>query len=77
MLGGIGGGALPEIPIPSVALVFNSEQPPQKIAALFRRTIPPIIGRISNERFMIDLKAIDEETLAILPDIIKSIINRI
>ncbi len=75
--GGIGGGALPEIPIPSVALVFNSEQPPQKIAALFRRTIPPIIGRISNERFMIDLKAIDEETLAILPDIIKSIINRI
>ncbi len=75
--GGIGGGALPEIPIPSVALVFNSGLPPQKIAALFRRTNPPVIGRISNDRFMIDLKAIDEETLAILQDIIKNIISRI
>jgi L-seryl-tRNA(Ser) seleniumtransferase len=75
--GAIGGGALPEVPIPSVALVFKSELSPQKIAELFRRTDPPIIGRINDNNFMIDLKAIDEETLGILPKIIKGIIGQL
>jgi len=75
--GAVGGGSLPEIPLPSAALVFHCKLTPQKIATLFRKNQPPVIGRISNNRFMIDLKAIDEDTLEILPDIIKNIINRI
>jgi len=75
--GAIGGGALPEIPIPSVALVFKSELPPQKIAALFRLVTPPVIGRINDDRFMIDLKAIDEKTVPLLVKIIRDTIKRL
>jgi L-seryl-tRNA(Ser) seleniumtransferase len=54
----VGGGALPQAGIPSVAICFD---PSMKAAALekrFRDYEPPIIGRIEGERFMLDLKAV-------------------
>jgi len=75
--GEMGGGALPEVPLPSVALVFQSKQSPGKLAAMFRRTNPPVIGRIYADRFMIDLKAIDDDDAKILVNIIKSVISKI
>jgi len=75
--GEMGGGALPEVPIPSVALVFNSRLSPGKLAAMFRKCDPPVIGRIAADRFMIDLKAVDDEDAEILVDIIKNIIDKI
>jgi len=72
-----GGGALPEIPIKSVALSFNSKLSPEKLAALFRGAHPPIIGRISDDRFMIDLKAIDENDIKVLTRIIKTFLRQI
>lgn len=75
--GEMGGGALPEIPLPSVALVFNSRLSPQKIAKLFRHEKPPVIGRISDDKFMIDLRSIDDEDTAMLVNIVKTLINHI
>jgi L-seryl-tRNA(Ser) seleniumtransferase len=73
----MGGGALPEVPLPSVALVFRSQLRPTKIAELFRMSHPPVIGRIFEDRFMIDLKAIDDEDYDILASIIKRLIPQI
>jgi len=72
--GRMGGGSLPEIPLPSVGLVFRSKVAPQKIASLFRGTRPPVIGRIVDDNFIIDLKAIDEESLKPLIDVIRSVL---
>jgi len=73
--GRMGGGSLPEIALPSVALVFSSKLSARRIAALFRKTTPPIIGRISDDRFLIDLKAVDPEDEPILVSRIKEILK--
>jgi hypothetical protein len=36
---------------------------------------PPVIGRIDNERFILDLKAVADDELALLRDSIKKIIK--
>ena len=75
--GQMGGGSLPEVFLPSTGLVFYSKLSPQKIAALFRTSNPPVIGRIKDDRFMIDLKAIDKDNLDSLIKIIKNIIPKL
>jgi L-seryl-tRNA(Ser) seleniumtransferase len=71
--GEMGGGSLPNISIPSVALVFRSKLTPQKVSILFRRMDPPVIGRVAENYFLIDLKAIDDNDVPILIDIIKKL----
>ena len=75
--GRIGGGSLPEVPLPSVALVFRGGLSPNRLAALFRKTDPPVIGRVSGENFMIDIKAIDTDDAADLVRIIKSVKDKL
>jgi len=72
--GQMGGGSLPEVNLPSAGLVFHSKLSPRKIAGLFRTSRPSVIGRIKDKKFMIDLKAIDEDDIDLLVDIIKNII---
>ncbi len=74
--GRMGGGSLPEIPLPSIALVFHSGISPQKLSAEFRKYDPPIVGRIDEDSFMIDLKAIDREDGEILVNAVKDIIAK-
>lgn len=76
-LGQMGGGSLPEVYIPSVGLVFQSKLSPQKLAALFRASTPPVIGRINDNKFMIDLKAIDQADFDSLAEIIKKILPKL
>jgi L-seryl-tRNA(Ser) seleniumtransferase len=53
----IGSGALPTEEIPSKAIVIESDHlNADKIAARFRAARPPIIGRIANDRFLLDLR---------------------
>lgn len=75
--GRMGGGALPEVPLPSISLIFNSTVKPQKIADLFRAAQPPVIGRITDEKFMIDLKAIDDDDARWLVKIIQDLIDQL
>lgn len=73
----MGGGSLPETPLPSVALVFHSQLSPRKIATFFRKHHPPVIGRISADKFMIDLKAIDPDDYKTLVTAIKATLKKI
>jgi len=74
--GQMGGGSLPEVYLPSVALVFYNGLSPQKTASLFRTSDPPIIGRIKDDKFMIDLKAIDMDELDMVVSITKDIVTK-
>jgi L-seryl-tRNA(Ser) seleniumtransferase len=61
----IGSGALPTEELPSkVIAVENEEVSAERIAARFRSASPPILGRIRDGRFLLDLRTIfDPEDL--------------
>ena len=55
----IGSGALPEEDIPSRAIAIrNAKVSPEKIAVRFRSSDPPILGRIHDGAFLLDLRGI-------------------
>lgn len=59
----VGGGAMPEQSLPSVGLVFPATRSATHLMAKFRSSSPPILGRIDNDRFILDLKAVDRDDL--------------
>ena len=55
----IGSGALPTEELPTfVIAVRHDKQSANAIAAKFRRANPPILGRIKDDRFLLDLRTI-------------------
>jgi hypothetical protein len=44
---------------------------------MFRENDPPIVGRITDEHFLIDLKAIDEADLDLLAESVKKHLMKI
>ena len=63
--GQIGSGALPVETLPSVALIFEpSNISAEILAAHFRSTTVPIIGRIKNDLFWLDLRTVYEREQA-------------
>ena len=55
----IGSGALPEEEIPSTVIaVRHSALSVEKIAQRFRQAEPPILGRIHNDTFLLDLRGV-------------------
>ncbi len=67
----VGGGALPQVPLPTVTLdIVPNDIQLIDFAARLRRTTPPVIGAISGRRFRLDLRTV-------LPDQEKSLINSI
>lgn len=73
----IGGGALPESDIPSVGIIFSETYNPNDLMRLFRGLEYPIIGRIEADRFVLDLKSVDQEDLPYLEISIKKILSQL
>ena len=62
----IGGGAMPQQALPSVAVVFDVGLSADVLMRRFRELTPPIIGRIEDDRFLLDLKAVAPDELDVL-----------
>lgn len=62
----VGGGALPQTKLPSVGVVFDPKFRANALMRTFRTMEPPVIGRIEDDRFILDLKAVGENELTIL-----------
>ena len=73
----VGGGSLPEHPIPSVLLAIKG--PASRLSAALRSTDPPVIARIENDRCCIDprtvLKGEDETLVDCIEVAAKSVTN--
>jgi len=55
----IGSGALPEEEIPTKVIAIRHQRlSPEKIAEKFRQANPPILGRIKDDTFLLDLRGI-------------------
>jgi len=65
--GEVGSGAVPVVPLPSRALAIDHpDVPADRIAARFRAARPPVIGRVHDGRFLLDLRAVfDARELAV------------
>jgi L-seryl-tRNA(Ser) seleniumtransferase len=73
----IGGGGLPESALPSVGLCFSKKCDAKEMMQIFRNQNPPVIGRIENDRFILDLKAIDDSELDILKISVSQVLRNI
>ncbi len=61
MHGRVGGGTLPEVPVPSYGLAIESRgENAAAFAARLRRARPPIVGRVNDGKWFIDLRTIRE-----------------
>lgn len=61
----VGGGALPEVNIPSWAIHLEpAHQSVNHFEASLRRLPVPVIGRIEDERFLLDVRTIQEDEIS-------------
>lgn len=67
----VGGGAMPERALASIGLVFAQVHRATRLIKVFRKGRPPIIGRVDDDRFILDMKAIDAFDVPILARAIK------
>ncbi|MFH7325570.1 L-seryl-tRNA(Sec) selenium transferase [Desulfurivibrio sp. C05AmB] len=71
----VGGGSLPEMPLPSCALALN----PRKLSLnqlekSLRRAAIPVIGRIENDRLLLDLRTVADREVAELAAILREVL---
>lgn len=73
----IGGGSLPGETLPTIVISVESvssvDQSPDQQAQLFREQSPPIIGRIEDDKFVLDLRTVFPHQDEILISAIKNI----
>ncbi|MEA4892306.1 MAG: L-seryl-tRNA(Sec) selenium transferase [Peptococcaceae bacterium] len=61
----VGGGSVPNQLLPSFALAVDWRgKGPDALAAVLRHGSPPVVGHISKDRFLLDLRTIGEEELS-------------
>ena len=71
----LGGGSLPGQGLPSYAVALESVLPLEDIAKRFRTAKPPVIGRISQDRFLLDLRTVFPEQDSTLTSLISQVLN--
>lgn len=70
----IGGGTTPNRTIPTIALVIKiKEYKPGKMEKLFRER--KVIGRIEDDKFLLDFRTINKDEIPIIEKIVKEIAN--
>jgi L-seryl-tRNA(Ser) seleniumtransferase len=66
-LGRVGGGALPQVALPSRALALTVPPlSPQQLEARLRRAQPPIIARIEQDTLLLDMRSLLPDDLPAL-----------
>ncbi len=63
----IGGGALPVQQLPSRVVALRPVTwTNRQLAAAFRRQLPPVFGRLSGDRFLLDLRTLEERAFPLV-----------
>jgi len=71
----LGGGSTPGQTVPSLALAVRSSIRPSALAKKFREYDPPIIGRVENDEFLLDLRTVPPEKDDVLVAAIREIVR--
>jgi L-seryl-tRNA(Ser) seleniumtransferase len=70
----IGGGTTPGLEIPTRLLAVTGPQSPDVIDGRLRRNDPPIIGRIENDRVLLDLRTVLPEQDGVVVEALKRLL---
>ncbi len=71
----VGGGALPTVELPTAALALGSAtHPPDTLDARLRASRPPIIGRIADDRLLLDFRTIGDEEVGVVGAALKALV---
>jgi L-seryl-tRNA(Ser) seleniumtransferase len=71
----VGGGALPTVELPTAALALGSDRhPAEALDAHLRAGRPPIIGRIADDRLLLDCRTIDDAEVGIVVAAVKALV---
>lgn len=71
----VGGGALPELALPSCAVALNPRGfSLARLEKALRAAAPPVIGRIENERFLLDLRTVADHELSSLAAALRDVL---
>jgi L-seryl-tRNA(Ser) seleniumtransferase len=71
----LGGGSLPDQTLPSFAVCIETVLPLEDLSRRFRKAKPPVIGRVSEERYLLDLRTVFPEQDSALADIISQVFS--
>ena len=70
----VGGGSMPDFPLKTYVLALSSpNHSPDRLSGLLRRNEPPIMGRISNEEVLLDMRTLLDGEDRIILDALKRI----
>ncbi|MCV6608012.1 MAG: L-seryl-tRNA(Sec) selenium transferase [Campylobacterales bacterium] len=69
----IGGGTTPNRTIPTICLEFESDKKPNELEKVFRKNM--VIGRIEDNKFLLDLRSILEKELDTLGQVINGVLD--
>jgi L-seryl-tRNA(Ser) seleniumtransferase len=70
----VGGGALPTVELPTAVLALGSPtHPAELLDARLRRGQPPIIGRIADDRLLLDFRTIDDAEVGLVATAVKGL----
>jgi L-seryl-tRNA(Ser) seleniumtransferase len=72
----VGGGSLPGETLPTIVVSVESPESVDRQAKLFREQSPPIVGRIENDRFVLDLRTVFHHQDEIIISAIKNIFSK-
>jgi len=72
-----GAGSVPSATIPSCAICFRTSRSAKTIARLFREETPPIVGRIEDDNFILDLRTVTNADKTALLTSIKSVLRQL
>ncbi|MGH7266555.1 MAG: L-seryl-tRNA(Sec) selenium transferase, partial [Candidatus Rokuibacteriota bacterium] len=63
----VGGGALPVVELPTAALALGSPgHPAETLDARLRAGRPPIVGRIADERLLLDCRTVMDDEVPLV-----------
>ncbi len=72
-----GGGALPAESIPTFLIAFcEGKISEQELEEAFRTSSPPVIGRIQDEMYILDVRTIQENEIPVLVKLYKDIVDK-
>ncbi len=70
----LGGGSLPQQSLPTYVLRFDSGSTPEILSEKFRKLRPPVIGRIEDEKFVLDLRTVFPEQDDLMVESIRKVL---
>ncbi len=71
----VGGGALPTVELPTAALALGSAaHPAEALDARLRAGRPPVIGRIADDRLLLDCRSVADDEVALVVAAVRALV---